>query len=377
MRPNNIKAALAAALLSAAFSPARAQDEKDLAFSGMTYPLEFTLSASRPAGAVLSEIAFSEPPAFDYDTVLLQGEMPQPEVRLDLVTAGKDGVPARFQQTAFRRFPNGRFWARYSLGSAGRMPLKLSVVNLGLRQDCTLVVYGIQLMKAAAMREEPVQQSSSTYIYVPDPALSVPDTVPFHVIRRADWGAKPPTQAYLPHKPYYFTIHHTQSHYPKTYKEAVAEMQFIQDYHQNGHGWIDIGYHFVIDPMGDIFEGRPIGVVGAHVKNYNTGNIGISIMGDYHPPVHDPITPASLNSFVAIGTYLKDTYNVNVSSFYAHRELEATDCPGDDLYARKGELRGRIFGPQPAAPVVLPLPDAASMPPAQKAALASLIKSCR
>lgn len=360
---------LAALLFFTAFSAAFAEDEKDLTFSGTPYPIEIKLSAAQPAGAVLFESAFSEVPQADYDTVLLQGEMPQPDLRLDIVAGGKaGGADSRYQQSAFHRFPNGRFWARYSLGSAGRMPLKLSVVNLGLKQDCTLIIYGSDLVKRSAMREETAQPAAP---YVPDPSLSITTAAPFHVIRRAEWGAKPPTEAYTVHAPYYFTIHHTQSHYPRTYTESVAEMQFIQDFHQNGRGWIDIAYHFLIDPMGNIFEGRPIRALGAHVKGHNTGNIGISIMGNYHPPQHDPITQATINSFVAVGRYLKDTYDVNVSSFYAHRDLGKTDCPGDDLYAKKPMLRDLIFNPQPAVPA----PADAPLTPAQKSALDSIIKS--
>jgi hypothetical protein len=210
-------------------------------------------------------------------------------------------------------------------------------------------------------------------VYVPDPSVSITTAAPFHVIRRAEWGAKPPTEAYTPDPvKHFFTIHHTQSHYPKTYDESVAEMQFIQDFHQNGRGWIDIAYHFLIDPMGNIFEGRPISVLGAHVKSHNTANVGISIMGNYHPPQHDPITQQTLNSFVSVGRYLKDTYEVDVSSFYAHREIGQTDCPGDDLYAKKPMLRDLIFNPQPVAPNPA---DPAPLTPAQRSAVDSIIRS--
>jgi hypothetical protein len=373
MRNTAIKASLSALLVLAAVNAVRSEDEKDLTFSGQAYPIEIKLSAAQPAGAVLFESAFSEVPPADYDTVLLQGEMPQAEVRLDIVAKSKApaGADARYQQATFHRFPTGRFWAKYRLGTAGRMPLKLSVVNLGLKQDSTLVIYGSDLVKEAAIKEG-VQ--ASTFTYVPDPSMSVSTAAPFHVIRRAEWNAAPPKEAYTLHSPVYFTIHHTQSHYPKTYAESVAEMQFIQDFHQNGRGWIDIAYHFLIDPMGNIFEGRPLRALGAHVKGHNTGNVGISIMGNYHPPQHDPVTQATINSFVSVGRYLKDTYDVNVSSFYAHRELGQTDCPGDDLYAQKPMLRDLIFTPQPAAPNPA---DPQQLTPGQKCALETIIKSFR
>ena len=48
-------------------------------------------------------------------------------------------------------------------------------------------------------------------------------------------------------------------------------------------GWTDIGYHFVIDPAGTIYEGRDIRVRGAHVEGANTGKVGLLLLGDFQP----------------------------------------------------------------------------------------------
>ncbi len=359
MSPKAFKLQLLALLLLPAFTAARAYDEEaDIRFRNNTYPIEVKLPAGQKTGAVIFETAFSEAPSADYDTVLVQGLMPDPAVRLNFTPA--PGNLAACAQTALHRFPNGRFWARYRC-PAGRQPVRLSVVNLGVKRAASLSLYEAEFLKADSMREEK-EPLTSTFTYVPDASLFLADPAPFKLLRRADWKALPPTADYTPHAPFYFTLHHTQAHYPKTMADSVAEMQFIQDFHQNGRGWIDIAYHFLIDPMGNIFEGRPIKAVGAHVKNHNTGNIGISIMGDYHPPAHDIFTDATRDSFVAVGRYLKDTYEVNVSSFYAHRELGSTDCPGDDLYAKKNLLRDLIFTPQLQAVQVNPETPAAVSP---------------
>lgn len=348
---------LLAVLTLPAFSAARAYDEEtDIRFQGTAYPIEIKLPADQKAGAVIFETAPSEAPSADYDTVLVQGVMPDPAVRLDFTPAGA----AACAQTVIHRFPNGRFWARYAC-PAGRLPVRLSVVNLGVKRDASLSLYEAELLKMDAAREEK-EPLASTFTYLADPSLSAPDSIPFKLIRRADWKALAPTSNYTPHAPYYFTIHHTQAHYPKTLAESVAEMQFIQDFHQNGRKWIDIAYHFLIDPMGNIFEGRPIKALGAHVLSHNTGNVGISIMGNYHPPVENVFTDATRDSFVSVGRYLKDAYEVNVSSFYAHRELGNTDCPGDDLYAKKDLLRDLIFTPQPQPVQAIPNNPAAQTP---------------
>ncbi|MCX7648893.1 MAG: peptidoglycan recognition protein family protein, partial [Elusimicrobiales bacterium] len=127
------------------------------------------------------------------------------------------------------------------------------------------------------------------------------------------------------------TIHHTAGNYVTTYEDSLIEIQLIQEYHQQGRGWIDIGYHFLIDPLGNIFEGRPILAVGAHVSKNNIDNIGISIMGNYHHPVNNEITDASLSSLINLVKYIKDKYNIKKNFFYSHRELTPTDCPGDNI----------------------------------------------
>ena len=346
--------------------------EDPIVFSGLPYPIEVKLPASQKEGSVLFETPYSELPAADYDMVLLQGEMPDPGVSVELVVKSKSffTASARYRSEGFKRFPNGRFWARYRVPST-RQPLKLSMINFGVKSASSITIYETELLQAAEDREETPPQAEVPY--VPDPELFFPQSGPFKLIRRAEWQAAPPTEPYTPHAPRYFTLHHTQAHYPGNYERAVAEMQFIQDFHQHGRGWIDIAYHFLIDPAGNIFEGRPIKVLGAHVKNRNTANIGISIMGDYHPPKHDVFTGAAQDSFLAVGRYLKDTYEVPVSSFYAHRDIGTSDCPGDDLYAKKELLRGLIFTPQTQAVPVNP-GDAPPATPAQRESLRQLIQ---
>lgn len=373
--PAKLRTALFSLLLSPYLLPAGAAAQDNPAvFPGLSYPIEAKLTEVSKEGSVFFETPFSEAPAAGYELVLLQGEMPDAGVSVELVVKAKSffSAPARYDSEAFRRFPDGRFWARYRVPLT-RQPLKLSLVNRGAKSQSSVTIYETELLLAAEAKEEAPPQPAGPYI--PDPELFFPKEGPFKLVRRADWQAAPPTEPYTPHTPRYFTLHHTAAHYPANYQAAVAEMQFIQDFHQHGRGWIDIAYHFLIDPAGNIFEGRPIKVLGAHVKNRNTANIGISIMGDYHPPKHDPFTPASQDSFISIGRYLRDTYEVPVSSFYAHRDIGSTTCPGDDLYAKKEMFRGLIF--YPAQPQDLPvLPGGAPLPnPAQERSLRQLLLS--
>ena len=127
----------------------------------------------------------------------------------------------------------------------------------------------------------------------------------------------------------------------------TGQLWSIQSFHQHGRGWIDIAYHFVIDGTGQIWEGRPVTVIGAHVKDKNDGNVGISLMGDFHPPRNQHPTAAQFRSLVLLTRWLAATYNIPASRILGHRDQEATTCPGDILYARLDELRRDVAGPVP------------------------------
>ncbi|MCM2268335.1 MAG: peptidoglycan recognition protein family protein [Elusimicrobiales bacterium] len=368
-----LKNILLALLFAAAGPQAAFADEIAAKFKGLPYPIEVVLDGSQKAGDVLFQTPYSEPPAAAYNTILVQGLMPDPEVKVEFSVKPKNllAKPPVVTRADFRRYANGRFWAKFRVPLTSQ-PVRLSVLDLGAAAASTLAIYETELLVEEDTKEAPVPFSTATY--VPDPAWFVPANAPFRLIRRQAWSAQPPTEAYSTHTPTGFTLHHTQGNYPQTLQAAINEVQFVQDYHQTAKEWIDIGYHFLIDPAGNIFEGRPIGVIGAHVLRKNPGNIGISIIGNYHPPVSNPITPASLGSFVSVGSYVKDTYSIQVSSFYAHRDIGNTDCPGDDLYAKKTQLSALIFTPQTRPVQVVPA-NAPPLSPAQQRALKLLMDS--
>ena len=180
------------------------------------------------------------------------------------------------------------------------------------------------------------------------------------MVSREEWGARPPKNPFRPHQPVRMTQHHTAGRRPVALEESLAEVRFIQEYHQDGRGFDDIGYQFLIDAEGRIFQGRPETVVGAHVKGFNTGNVGISFMGYHHPPFDHPVTPAQLESLRVLGRWLISAYGVPAESYLGHRDLGQTDCPGDGLYRLLGgvresfarELPARVLGPgeTPRAP---------------------------
>ncbi len=360
MRNTNRFLSLAALLiLISAARPAFASEE--LAVFSRPYPITTRISAAEKAGAVVFDTGFSREPAAPYDQVMVQGEMPEDSLELQLSVGSKFlffGTSDKFSPDTVRRFPDGRFWARFSLPEASREPLRLRAVNKGVARDHSFVVYEVEPLSASRTGDGPDVTGS-----VPprDPSIYLPAGLPFPIVRRQDWKAAPPKEPYEAQRPARITFHHTAGRKPATVEAAYEEVRFIQDYHQNGKKWNDIGYHFVLDPFGTIFEGRPFGAVGAHVLYQNADNIGISIMGNYHPPASDVPEFGSLKSLTVIAAWLAGNYAIPAAQFFGHRDLGPSSCPGDLLYARKAELADAIFAPAPA-PVRTPEPAGIDSP---------------
>jgi tetratricopeptide (TPR) repeat protein len=157
------------------------------------------------------------------------------------------------------------------------------------------------------------------------------------VLTRRDWGARPTRSNHDPMTPIYrITVHHSAQYCDLTSRASVAEhIHQIQNHHmrpesEGGRDWADIGYHFVVDRVGRVWEGRPIRMQGAHAGNsvLNRGNVGIVLLGDFNEQRVTPEQESALRSLVAS---LMETYRIRGDRIYTHRELRTTECPGADL----------------------------------------------
>ncbi len=104
----------------------------------------------------------------------------------------------------------------------------------------------------------------------------------------------------------------------------------IQYKHMQQKGFADIGYHFVIDYSGRVYEGRNIAVRGAHTGGHNTGTVGVVLMGDFEeatPP------PPQLSGTTALVSYLAKEYRVTHLAGHRDFQPEETVCPGKQLEA--------------------------------------------
>lgn len=99
-----------------------------------------------------------------------------------------------------------------------------------------------------------------------------------NVVPRSQWGATTASANRRAHTPNRVTFHHTATPAGFSGPDAVRQ---IQNWHKEAYGFFDIGYHYVIDQDGTIYEGTPVDRMGAHKKGDNDGNIGVAFIGDF------------------------------------------------------------------------------------------------
>ncbi len=106
----------------------------------------------------------------------------------------------------------------------------------------------------------------------------------------------------------------------------------IQELHMDRRGFADVAYHFLIDSDGIIYEGREIDIRGAHVQGFNTGSVGVVLLGNFNETV--PSGP-QLGSLEKLVDYLRYIYEIRFLAGhkdYPNQSPDGTECPGDNLY---------------------------------------------
>jgi hypothetical protein len=170
-------------------------------------------------------------------------------------------------------------------------------------------------------------------------------------------------------------VHHTVSANDYTAAEVPSIILSICRYHRNSNGWNDIGYNFLVDKFGTLWEGRAGGVdqpiIGAQAQGYNSHSTGIAEIGT-HSDV--PATNATLDAIARLirwklplhgaptqGTVVltsgggslnryRSGTPVTLDRISGHRDGDNTSCPGNALYAQLPDLRNRVGNVQPTAP---------------------------
>jgi flagellar hook assembly protein FlgD len=184
------------------------------------------------------------------------------------------------------------------------------------------------------------------------------------IIRRSQWGAD---ESIVRAPPWYADrvrlaiVHHTAGTNSYSASQSAAIVRGIQRYHVLSNGWNDIGYNFLVDKYGQVFEGRgggigkPVG--GAHAAGFNTGSAGIAVLGTYTSADITTSARSALAKLIAwrldvahvdpvknltFVSYGSDKYPagtaVRMRAVSGHRDTAFTSCPGNLLYGRLGAI---------------------------------------
>ncbi|XP_043866076.1 peptidoglycan-recognition protein LC isoform X7 [Drosophila mojavensis] len=152
------------------------------------------------------------------------------------------------------------------------------------------------------------------------------------VLSVAEWGGRKPkselTKLVLPvHR---VIISHTAAEGCETRDVCESRVQIVQNFHMDGWNWDHIGYNFLVGGDGLVYEGRGWDVQGAHTKGYNTDSIGISFIGTFVKIRPSDAQLYACQKLLEEGVRLKKL--APDYKLYGHRQLSATESPGDVLY---------------------------------------------
>ncbi|RNM13578.1 FG-GAP-like repeat-containing protein [Nocardioides pocheonensis] len=280
----------------------------------------------------------------------------------------------------------------------GKLPadLQLAVIDPGTgkvtKQAAAIDTSKLPASDRTATSAAPIEQtapaettSTSTTASGDTATLAAMTVAPKPVIySRAQWGANEALRDKSSLR--YGTIqtgfiHHTVNANDYTAEQVPALIRGIYAYHTQTRGWSDIGYNFLVDRFGRIWEGRYGGVdrpvVGAHTLGYNEYSFAMSAIGNYEiaqPP------QAVLDAYASLFAWKLSMYNIRADASHlwvkdrylnainGHRDVGQTACPGKYLYAKIPGIRVAAQTIQnnaqtPIDPVTLPkIPPPAGLP---------------
>ena len=177
---------------------------------------------------------------------------------------------------------------------------------------------------------EPVRSAPEIEIEPEAPAAPVEPAWQPTVLRREEWTPLAPADNHRALGTVNrLTVHHTGADTRSMGVPDIVTVQRIEAYHRDELGWACIGYHFLIGHDGTIYQGRPLDVQGAHVRDDNEGNLGVSLIGKFDEA---PPSDEQLRSLAYVLADAELYFGIGRRQVFAHRELSPTTCPGDQLF---------------------------------------------
>jgi N-acetylmuramoyl-L-alanine amidase len=188
------------------------------------------------------------------------------------------------------------------------------------------------------------------------------------IITRSEWGGDsvPPRTAPEYGQVQLAFVHHTATANDYAPADSAGIVLGIARYHRDSNGWNDIGYNFLVDKYGQVFEGRAGGidapVVGAQAQGYNSVSTGVACLGTF---TQVPQGEAGMDALARLVGWKLSVHGVPVQGqvtvtsaggpdnrypagtpvtferISGHRDGDSTSCPGDVLYDQLRDLRIR------------------------------------
>ena len=174
--------------------------------------------------------------------------------------------------------------------------------------------------RETAIETEPPVEETTT----PVSTFSVP------VICRDAWGANPPGPGMIEHTVSRLTIHHTAVAVNRV-ADGPSSILSHQRFHQAEKKWPDIAYHFLIDPGGNVYQGRDPIFGGDTATNYEpAGHFLVCIDGNFDEAT---VNEAQRGAAARVLAWAAHQFDVDPATLAGHRDFADTSCPGDAIYA--------------------------------------------
>lgn len=255
-----------------------------------------------------------------------------------IASAGADGIQARVR-TLSGTAPSGM---RVELIDAGASAADAAAVSVAAPAGAAAAANGYEIKPAVVTRKK----------WGADESL------------RRGWGT--PDQSAVLNAMY---VHHTVNSNSYAKADGPKLVRGIYAYHTKSMKWPDIGYQFLVDKYGTVYEGRYDAIdtlpIGAQAGGYNTTTIGISAIGNLEtaqPSAQmvtaisrvlawkayqhglDPTGTARLHTGISTksGVHAKPGETITVNVIQGHRDTNITACPGKYLYAKLPAIRSTV-----------------------------------
>ena len=216
-------------------------------------------------------------------------------------------------------------------------------------------------LTAGGLMATRVVVTTPTDLPLPIPSATIPTVEKPAIVDRASWGALPPNINARNETGYYNKLDNPEGwyvypnrledsyqtlvvHHSAFYEgDGLSTLAEVQRAHHEDRGWADVGYHFMIDKDGTIYEGRDLTVRGAHVSGYNTGSAGVCLFGDFR---FEAPSQVQLNSLYALNNWL--VFRLQLTHLTGHQQFnDWTECPGTFVLTQLEDIAtraGLIFG---------------------------------